>query len=285
MNYMQISLHTINERLPKTRNEAVLQCYIRDVFAETENGLNQRNPAIVLCPGGGYHFTSNREAEPVALQFTAAGFNVFIIRYSCAPDRYPAQLLQVAAVIAYIRDNAAQYHVDENRIAVCGFSAGGHLAASAGILWKESVITDTLGIPYGRNKPNAMILGYPVISGICHPHLGSFKNLLGEDAQEASITEQSLETRVDSDTVPAFIWHTFDDAGVPVENSLDLARSLRAFGVPFEMHIYPKGPHGLSLCTRQTANAGRPDLISPHVATWMPLCIEWLEGLPPGKEQ
>lgn len=272
----ELMLNSLNPRLPKTQNEAVLQLFIRDVY---ENFGPQKYPAIVLCPGGGYHFTSDREAEAVALQFVAAGYSVFCLRYSCAPDRYPTQLLQLAATISYVRENAEEYHIDAKRIAVCGFSAGAHLAASSGILWKEPFIADTLGIPYASNRPDAMILSYPVISGVRSSHTGSFMNLLGEGASEEALLMLSLEMRVDADTVPAFIWHTYDDAVVPVENSLLLANSLRAAGVPFELHIYPHGPHGMSLCNEQTKSVDRPDQSDAHVATWMRLCMEWLERL------
>ena len=151
--------------------------------------------------------------------------------------------------IAHIRENAAQYHVRPDAIAVCGFSAGGHLSASSGILWNEPVIAETLGIENRMARPDAMILSYPVITSGEHAHRGSFECLLGERANDAAWLERlSLERRVDGTTPPTFLWHTFADELVPVENALLLASALRRADVPFELHIFPEGIHGLSRC-------------------------------------
>jgi acetyl esterase/lipase len=221
-------------------------------------------PAVLIFPGGGYTFTSDREAEPIALRFNAAGFHAVVLRYRVAPHRHPAPLEDAEAALSLLRAKAGEWRVDPGRIAVCGFSAGGHLAASLGLL--------------GRIRPNAMILCYPVITGGPFAHSGSFENLLGEEASGPLREELSLERRADSSAPPAFIWHTYADEAVPVENSLLLASALRGAGVPFELHIFPEGSHGLSLAEAET-DSGRGAEIDPHVARWMPLCLEWLEGL------
>lgn len=273
----RFTMEEISPKLPKTINEAHVDAYFQDVTDVIGNGLDHRHPAVLVLPGGGYHFTSDREADPVALKFMAEGFTTFILRYSCQPDRYPTQLLQAAATIAFMRINAAEYHIDPDRIFVLGFSAGGHLTASAGILWKEPVIKEVLGIDNELCRPTGMVPCYPVITSGEFAHRGSFNNLLGPDATQEMLDFVSLEKRVDADTVPAFIWHTFADSGVPVENSLFLANALRKHNVPFELHIYPEGVHGLSVCSELSSMPDQPHLRNTHNATWVPLCIEWMK--------
>lgn len=279
MIYKELTMKELNPNLPDTVNEAKLYVFAQSRSDGIGYGQDETFRAVVVLPGGGYAYTSDREADPIAMQYLAAGFSVFMLRYSCAPDRYPNALLQTAAVIAHIRENFDEYHVEADKIAVCGFSAGGHLAASAGILWNEPVISETLKVPNELCKPNGMILSYPVISWSEFSHRGSFINLLGEDASEEDRKAMSLDTRVNSDTVPAFIWHTFEDTGVPVENSLLLATALRKNNIHFELHIFPEGPHGLALCNRQTWVAGNDKLMVPAAEPWMDMSITWMKNL------
>lgn len=236
--------------------------------------------AVLICPGGGYHFTSEREAEPIALQFNAAGFHAFVVYYSVAPRRHPQPLRDVSRAMCIIRENAGKWHVHPQKIAVCGFSAGGHLAASLGVHWQKPYLQDVSGIQIGLNRPDALILCYPVITSGPYAHRGSFDNLLGANPSQALLDEMSLERQVTAETPPAFIWHTFDDVGVPVENSLLFASELRIHRVPFELHIYPEGPHGLSLATEETDDGSMG--VHPYVATWMGLCVNWLRGINKG---
>jgi len=253
---------------------AKLTAYIHGVSGEID--LNEKRPAVLICPGGGYAMTSDREAEPVALKFLAAGFNVFVLRYSVLPVRYPAQLLEVSAAVDYIRKMSNTWHIDVDKIAVGGFSAGGHLAGSLGVLWNDEFIYQTLNIGKGANKPNALILAYPVITSGEFAHMGSFENLLGDKQTTQLLTKLSLENLVSSDTPPTFLWHTFDDGCVPVENTLLFATALKQNKIPFELHIYPSGVHGLSLCDKDTAYAGMSEHINPHVSSWFDLCVKWL---------
>lgn len=239
-------------------------------------GTRQRG-AVLICPGGGYEFTSPREAEPIALQFNAAGFHAFVVYYSVAPQRHPQPLLDVSRAMVILRENAAPWNIDAAKIAVCGFSAGGHLAASLGVHWSQAYLQNHAGMVPGMNRPAALILCYPVITAGRFAHRGSFDNLLGPQASPELRDEMSLERQVNSGTPPAFIWHTYDDALVPVENSLLFANALREQGVPFELHIYPAGPHGLSLATAETEEDGMG--VHPHVASWMKSCLEWLTEL------
>lgn len=146
-----------------------------------EMNINRKRPVVVICPGGGYTMTSDREAEPIAMQYLAKGYHSVILRYSVEPARYPLALLQLAKSVAFLRENAAEFHIDTNKIVIQGFSAGGHLAASLGVFWKKNFIAETLGIDSEMVKPNGMILSYPVITSGEFAHTGSFECLLGED--------------------------------------------------------------------------------------------------------
>lgn len=236
-----------------------------------EVDINRKRPAILVCPGGGYHMTSDREAEPIMVNFLSQGYVVFVLRYSVSPATHPQPILDVSRAMWLIRENADAYNVDSDRIGVIGFSAGGHLAAHLGVAWNQEFISDLIGMPKGINKPNALILCYPVIS--YNSHQGSFKNLLGNKATEEELHALSCELHVGAHTPPTFLWHTFNDNVVPVENSLVFAKSLRDNDIPFELHIYPDGKHGLSVCTREVAISD--DGINEYCADWMPACLKW----------
>ena len=233
--------------------------------------------AVVVCPGGGYSKTSDREAEPVVAQFLAAGFATFLLRYTCKEGAQNfAPLKQVALAIKHVRDNAARYNVDPDYVFTCGFSAGGHVAASAGILWDRPEVRELMGdTPDGYWRPTGMILSYPVITGGEKAHKGSFYNLIGTtEPTDAQLDVYSLEKHVKPTTPPAFLWHTSTDSSVPIYNSLYLATALADARVPFELHVFPEGRHGLSLANEQTARTD-PDLVVPHVQCWIDLAIRW----------
>jgi len=234
--------------------------------------------AVLILPGGGYAGCSWREAEPVAVWANSCNYHAFVLYYSVAPNRHPQPLLDVTRAMCIIRDNAKEWNVDPEKIAVCGFSAGGHLAASIGNLWDAPYLQEIKNMDKGKNKPNALILGYPVITGKEKSHGGSFKNLLGDNASQELIDELSLENKVSEKTPPTFLWSTFDDMAVPVENTLLFASALRKNNIPFELHIFPEGNHGLSLATKQTYD-GNPRFIKPEVSVWTKLCKQWLEGI------
>lgn len=231
-------------------------------------------PMVLICPGGGYSRTSEREAEPIAMQFNAAGFHAAVLYYSVPPAEHLQPLLDLSRAMCIIREHAEEWKINKEKIAVCGFSAGGHLAASLGVHWQKPYLSEIEGISYPDNQPNALILCYPVITAGPNAHQGSFNNLLGRDVSDELLHEMSLEHHIGKQTPPTFLWHTFDDKSVPVESSLLFAQGLRKHQIPFELHIYPHGPHGYSLATEETdpSNMGS----DPHVATWMSLCIEWL---------
>ncbi len=232
-----------------------LECYIpnRDLLTELKQP-DRKNPAMLVIPGGGYKNTSLREHEPIAFQFLAAGFTVFTIRYNCAPAVFPTSLYEIYTAIATIRKNADDWLVDPDKISLCGFSAGGHLSASAGAFWNEDFVLKALGFT-DEHKPNALVLSYPVITAGEFAHKGSFNNLLGKEPSEQDIEYFSIENRVTSDFPPTFLWHTATDDVVPVMNSILLSQALSKNNILFEMHIYPKGPHGLALSNDFTDSA------------------------------
>jgi acetyl esterase/lipase len=230
--------------------------------------------AVLICPGGGYANRAPHEAAPIAASYNAAGFHAFVVQYRVAPHRHPAPLLDVSRALRIIRRYADDWHVRADKIAVCGFSAGGHLTASIGVHYGlKALNTDGSHLPDNalnavQCRPDALILAYPVISSSSFAHVGSYKNLLGDPPDPDLLALMSLENQVTADTPPAFLWHTADDPAVPVANSFCFAEALAEHDVPFELHIYPHGRHGLGLAPE-----------APHVATWMDLSVGWLRGM------
>ena len=216
---------------------------------------HESHPALIVLPGGGYRYTSAREADPVALRYFAHAVNTFILDYPTDKDIIVEKPLEtVKQLVDHLIENRKEYGIDAERMAVIGFSAGAHLAASYGTVYKGEHL-------------KAMILGYPVISSREFGHQGSFQALCQDEEEKAYY---SLEDRVDEDTLPSFIFHTSDDNNVNVRNSLIFADALARHNVPFEMHIFPHGVHGLSVATKETGN--RNEEFQP----WVDLSIKWL---------
>lgn len=267
---------------------ATLTAYIVDNTPELK--LAPRR-AVIVCPGGGYHFLSDREAEPIVMQFLAANMNVFLLRYSIGPKTEEnagavgyAPLIEAGLAIKFVRDHAEEYGTDPSKVFILGFSAGGHVAASAGTLWNIPEVRDAIGVsagkcPEGINRPDGTILCYPVITGGDKAHKGSVKYFSGHsDLTDEDIERFSLELHVDDTTAPAFIWHTAFDTTVPVENSLMYATALSAHKIPFELHIFPAGKHGLSLCNEFTYSQN-PAMVVPHAECWIDLAVKWAKEL------
>ncbi len=257
--------------------DAKLITYIQE---DSEKMAIDTRPLILVCPGGGYTYTSDREAEPIALAFLAMGCHAAVLRYSCAPAKYPTALLELATAITLIRRNAKEWHVDADKIIVQGCSAGGHLAACLGMFWDEDFLAEGIGLSQKEHvllKPNGMILCYPVITSGEFAHRGSFENLLGEREAELG-AKLSLENQVSEKTPKAFIWGTFADQSVPMENSLLLVGAMRRAGIPVEYHLYPRGGHGLALASRLTETSdGRH--VQEECTTWVALAKNWLDHL------
>lgn len=242
-----------------------------------------KKPAVLVVPGGGYQMTSDREAEPIAFAFAAQGFHTFVLRYSVGPYAvFPRPLLELSESLKRIRENADAWGVRADAIAVAGFSAGGHLAASLGVYWNDPEIQRAAGCTNEENRPNALILCYPVITSGRETHEDSIETLMQEEKDEAKRTclreKLALERHVGPHTPPCFIMHTYFDQAVPVENSLLFAQALAAHDVPFEMHIVQDGIHGLALANKVTC-VGMPEMISEPFARWTADCGRWLRDL------
>ena len=237
-----------------------------------------RRPCMIVCPGGGYHYCSEREAEVIGMHFLPEGYNVFVLNYSVAPHRFPAQLREIAELMELIYSNATEWNCDTSRIAIIGFSAGGHLACHYSNAYKcpevREVFPESKGV-------QAAVLSYPVISADpAFSHRGSFRYLTGrEEPTQEDILKFSCENLVTSKTPPTFVWHTAEDSCVPVKNSLVYAQALAENKIPFSLRIYPWGKHGFSTVDLQTNN--QEDL-SPEcllVAQWLPDLKAWLKTI------
>lgn len=263
---------SIDINIPGTDFCGRLTTYFHQASPEMQN---PKRPVIVVCPGGAYQMTSDREAEPIALKFLAMGYHAAVLRYSVAPARYPVALSQLACAVAILRQNAEEWNIDANRIIVQGFSAGGHLVASLGVFWNRPFLAQQVGATPEQIRPNGLILGYPVITSGPLGHQMSFEKLLGQD-YEKELAGQSLEKQVSEDTPPTFLWHTANDELVPVENSLLFFNALHAKGISAEMHIFPNGPHGLALATEETAGVDG-QWVKPSCASWINLADQWIK--------
>lgn len=255
-----------------TAFQPVLTTYVLDPCMEGD--FSKPRPAVIVCPGGSYEFTSDREAEPVALAWNTRGYHAFVLRYSVAPARFPCALFELATAVSLVRKHAEKWHIDPNCIYVCGFSAGGHLTASLGVFWDSDFLKGALSFQKNEHRPNGLILSYPVITSGEFTHEDSMKNLLGERYNDPYWRKKlSLELQVSAMTPRCFLWHTYDDDLVPVENSLLFASALRRSHIPLELHIYPKGVHGLSLANEQSGDTG--ELVVPEIQNWIDMAARW----------
>lgn len=254
----------------KGNEEGYLLTYVRTPIKEVPE---RRRPAMLVCPGGGYQYRSNREAEIIALEYLQKGFSSFIVEYTCQ-TAYPTPLIEACMAVAYIRQNADKYEVDPTHIAAIGFSAGGHLACMLATLYNAKEVVEVLGDGSKLCRPDGVILSYPVVTMGEKTHEGTRNNITGGDAKLKNAL--SIENCVNENSVPAFIWHTATDQAVPVENSLMLAMAYKKAGVPFALHIFEKGVHGLSLCNRETNGSGLEESIA-SVGKWVELSIDWLK--------
>lgn len=267
----------IEIQLKNSAYKANLYTYFLDNSPEI--APERKRPVILICPGGGYRGTSDREAEALAVKFMAMGYHAAILRYSVDPARFPEALLQLATAVSMLRENADKWHIDTEKIVVQGSSAGGHLAASLGVFWNTALVTETLGIDAEKVRPNGLMLSYPVITSGEKAHHPSFERVLGEDyANEEKRKLLSLELQVTKDTPSTFLWHTAPDDTVPVENSLLFFQALHALDIPAELHIYPVGGHGLGLATAETACPNGYG-IQAECESWIELAGDWMKHL------
>jgi acetyl esterase/lipase len=223
--------------------------------------------AIVVCPGGAYRMHGPHEGEPVARWLNTLGITAVLLTYRLSPRyRHPAPLMDVSRAIRITRANADAWRIDPTRIGVLGFSAGGHLAASVSTIFDSDERDPDDAIDQESARPDVSVLLYPVITFLgVSSHVGSRRNLLGEEPPRGLLDQLSCDKQVTAHTPPAFLFHTVADPGVPVENSMLYAAALRKAGVAFEMHLFERGRHGVGLAEKD-----------PALSAWPALCAAWL---------
>ncbi|WP_424768191.1 alpha/beta hydrolase [Paenibacillus sp. sgz302251] len=297
---MKVEVYQLREDDPHVK----LHGYILDNSQEFQK--DKLRPAVVVCPGGAYLGTSDREAEPVALRFAALGFHAFVLRYTTyftewpsdwenlpepgVGSAYPRPLCDLAKALSTIRTHASEWRLDPNKIAVAGFSAGGHLAGSLGVHWHDRFLSEELGEANERFRPNALILGYPLLD---YPAMKREADRSGDDSKvrlwklsnqavfgrpdptEEQLEELSPKNYVSDQTPPTFVWHTADDDLVYAVNALNFTSVLAEHKVPYELHVFENGVHGLSLADQTTA--GDPTHVNPDAAVWFELAARWLK--------
>lgn len=272
---MQIYKFSLNEHFSNLGGEAdstYVECYI-NAPREVYGVKSKPYPCLIICPGGGYSHVSAREAAPIGVHFAAEGYHVFIIRYSTNPHGFPQQLREVAAALEIMNEYAEEWQCDMNNISIMGFSAGGHLAAQYSNRYACPEIREV----FPNSKPvQRTILCYPVITAdeSCR-HTGTITTFVGHTPMDGYEKGCSCELLVTENTPPTFIWHTAEDPVVPVENSLLYAAALRKHNVPFELHIYPYGSHGLA--TVDTLTNAEVDDKTAHCRDWIDACKKWLK--------
>ena len=256
--------------IPDGATDCTVEAWIHQHDSPDEN-LRSMHPGIIICPGGGYGAISSRESAPIAEPFFAAGYNIYILNYSVKEQAKDFRsLCQLAAAIAHIRTNSQEFLTISDKIAVMGFSAGGHLAASLGTLFNNARFLQM----WGRDdhiRPDAMILGYPVITADdVYSQIDSIERVSGAKKGTPEYRWFDLTDHVDCQTPPAFLWHTAEDQIVPVENTLLFSMALSKAKVPYECHILPEGPHGMGVCTNEIRS------YHPYNARWTNWSIQWL---------
>jgi acetyl esterase/lipase len=225
---------------------------------------------IVVCPGGSYHnLAMDHEGHQVARWLTSRGVAAFVLKYRLGPRyHHPAMLQDVLRAIRVVRSRAQEFELRPDRIGVMGFSAGGHLASSAATLFDRPDGQAADGLAGVSSRPDFAVLAYPVIvMGQSATHKGSQTNLLGDNPSPELLLELSTERQVTAHTPPTFLFHTNEDDGVSAENSVQFYLALRRAGVPAELHIYEKGPHGVGLAP-----------LDPILSTWPDRMLAWMRG-------
>jgi acetyl esterase/lipase len=222
-------------------------------------------PVMIIAPGGGYARRADHEAYPVAQWLNSIGISAIVLHYRVAPFSHPIPLVDAQRAIRKVRYHASDWKIDANRVGILGFSAGGHLVSTAGTHFDLGNKLAEDHIERISSRPDLMVLCYPVITMGEHTHEGSRINLLGENPSSEMINLLSNETQITEDTPPVFLWHTADDAAVDVENSLLFAAGLRRYKIPFDLHVFESGRHGLGMAEE-----------NPEAKAWPEICEAWL---------
>lgn len=248
------------------------------ILDKNEECGEEKKPCVLICPGGAYRFTSDREAELIALNMNCKGYHAAVLRYSCAPARFPTALTEVAECVKILKEHADEWEIDENKILLMGFSAGGHLAASYGVFWNEEFLAEEMGCSSEFLRPYGLILCYPVItSDPVYTHEESICNLIGDGGKELR-EKMALEKQVGPQVPQTFLWHTFEDDAVPFQNSLFFTEALGKAGVPVEYHLFTPGCHGLSLASKSTEKKGGNRIVK-ECQIWIELLWAWLDRI------
>lgn len=249
---------------------------------------DKRRGAVLILPGGGFNHLSQREGEPVAWKFAEMGYHTFVLSYRLCQGEplKDAPLEDACWAMGIIRRNTARFRVNSDQVFVCGFSAGGYIAAGLATANLRKFEAE-LKLPEDTCRPTGAVLCYPVITAGKFAHKGSIRALAGDKMDEDTIQYFSREAHVTARACPVFLWHTAEDTSVPVQNSLLLLEALLERQVPVEMHIFPWGPHGLSLASPVTEQitASSTRKADTHVAHWMDLCGEWMDDICCRQEQ
>lgn len=243
-----------------------LTCYVQEKYKLYPT---RQFPAILVLPGGGYAYTSPREGEPIAMEFYARGYSAFVLEYTCAPAKFPTALREAVLAMDYIRKHAAEWDIDPQKVAAIGFSAGGHLCGTLGTMYDCPEVSDL--VAGNQARPDVIAMCYPVVVSWGNTHVGSFDNLAGDD--QALRDRLSIDKLVRPDMPPVFLWHTRTDMTVPVRNSLVLSVALDEAEIPFAMHIYGTGRHGLSLPDARTHPANELPEVSSDLKYWIDECV------------
>lgn len=272
--------------------KAILKGYLYDNSLEFQ--MDKKRPAVIICPGEGYWYVSEREADAVAFQYLAEGYQTFVLYYTTGAEAvYPVSLQELSKAVSLIRTHADEWYIDSNRIFGCGFSAGGHLLASLGVHADEEMLTGDIGVREGSNHLNALVLGYPAISLkakeiVVPPEIqalidtgeigfgpGPQYTLSGHEPTDEELIRYDVTQYVTEKTPPVFLWHTYEDSIIPFEDGISFIKKLHEHGVNAELHIFSTGNHGLSLATELTAKSSED--INDEVAVWFQLSIKWLK--------
>lgn len=289
-------------QLYENRKDVTLTTYVHEDSPEIHFG--KKRPAVLICPGGAYLFCSDREGEPVALRFAAMGYQVFVLRYSVyfeegesfetiqngieRRDRtvFPSPIRDIGAAMLLLRENADEWLIDMDKIALCGFSAGAHNVATYSVYWNQKILTEYFDVEPEALKPATTIAGYMLSDYFYMRDVeksesdkelfrASAMSLLGiETPDDEALYKVSPALLVDDHTPPMFLWSTSEDRLVPVGHTTRMATALADKGIPFEVHIFEEGPHGLSLANQATSH--KKELINADAEKWIDLAEKWL---------
>jgi len=275
MIYKKVKLYQL---YPNVSKKSKLEIYCPSNSKEVD--LNRKRKTILLFPGGGYSFTSDRESEPIALRFASYDINVFSLRYVCYPFKFPNPLTDALSALDYIIKNADIYNVDTNNIIVMGFSAGGNLAGNLCVHCNDKKIQNYIGVNT-KYKIKGCILGYPVVDveNPINTHLPTSKNISQNNDEYKHYF--SFNKYIDKNFPKTFIWTTKDDACVPIINSTMVKDKLDDLSIPCELHFFPHGPHGMSLGETFLYPQEFLDLVKgiEDVKEWVNLALNFIKNL------